>query len=85
MACTFAGRCLLICPSTNAALRLDLSERRDLCFEAAPQPLGNAPLAIAGGEGKGDAPDGQGVGEVEHAAAVQVHVQHRHVVVRLAG
>src|ERR1700760_1801513 len=41
----------------------------------APVPVRNAPLAVAGGKGEGDAPDRQGIGEIEHAAAVQMHVQ----------
>jgi 3',5'-cyclic AMP phosphodiesterase CpdA len=42
MATSFAGRPLLICPSTNSALRLDLRARDDLPFATAALPLGFA-------------------------------------------
>ncbi len=40
MGSTFAGRPLLICPSTNSTVRLDLRPREDLPFEVSPQPVG---------------------------------------------
>ncbi|MGD0452665.1 MAG: phosphodiesterase [Solirubrobacteraceae bacterium] len=42
MTTAFAGRPLLICPSTNSALRLDLRARDDLTFTVSEQPLGFA-------------------------------------------
>lgn len=42
MTTTFAGRALLICPSTNSAVRLDLRSRDDIPFALAPLPLGFA-------------------------------------------
>lgn len=36
---SFAGRPLLICPSTNSAVRLDLRPRDDIPFAPADQPL----------------------------------------------
>ncbi len=42
MITAFAGRPLLICPSTNSALRLDLRPRDDLPFATAEEPLGFA-------------------------------------------
>ena len=42
MTTAFAGRPLLICPSTNSALRLDLRPRDDLPFATAEEPLGFA-------------------------------------------
>ncbi|MGO9319465.1 MAG: phosphodiesterase [Solirubrobacteraceae bacterium] len=42
MTTAFAGRPLLICPSTNSALRLDLRARDDLPFTVSQQPLGFA-------------------------------------------
>jgi hypothetical protein len=42
MTTSFAGRPLLICPSTNSALRLDLRARDDLPFATAALPLGMA-------------------------------------------
>jgi Icc protein len=42
MVSAFAGRPLLVCPSTNSAVRLDLRPRDDLPFAVAPLPLGFA-------------------------------------------
>jgi 3',5'-cyclic AMP phosphodiesterase CpdA len=42
MTTAFAGRPLLICPSTNSALRLDLRPRDDLTFATSHEPLGFA-------------------------------------------
>jgi 3',5'-cyclic AMP phosphodiesterase CpdA len=42
MTSAFAGRPLLICPSTNSAVRLDLRPRDDLPFQVSDQPLGFA-------------------------------------------
>jgi Icc protein len=42
MMTAFAGRPLLICPSTNSALRLDLRPREDIPFATSEQPLGFA-------------------------------------------
>jgi 3',5'-cyclic-AMP phosphodiesterase len=42
MTTAFAGRPLLICPSTNSALRLDLRARDDIPFAVSHQPLGFA-------------------------------------------
>jgi 3',5'-cyclic-AMP phosphodiesterase len=42
MATSFAGRPLLICPSTNSALRLDLRPRDGLPFATTGEPLGFA-------------------------------------------
>lgn len=42
MTTSFAGRSLLICPSTNSAIRLDLRPRDDIPFAPAEQPLGFA-------------------------------------------
>ncbi len=42
MLATFASRPLLVCPSTNSAILLDLRPRDDLPFEVAPLPLGFA-------------------------------------------
>jgi Icc protein len=42
MTTTFAGRPLLICPSTNSALRLDLRADDDIPFAVSDQPLGFA-------------------------------------------
>jgi Icc protein len=42
MSTAFAGRPLLICPSTNSALRLDLRPRDDIPFAESDQPLGFA-------------------------------------------
>ena len=39
---TFAGRPLLICPSTNSALRMDLRPDKDLRAKFEAQPLGFA-------------------------------------------
>ncbi len=49
MASTFAGRCLLVCPSTNSTLRLDLRDRADLEFSTARLPLGFAVHALVDG------------------------------------
>jgi 3',5'-cyclic-AMP phosphodiesterase len=46
MTSTFADRCLLICPSTNSALRLDLRDRDELEFATAPPGLGFAVHAL---------------------------------------
>jgi Icc protein len=40
MTTAFAGRPLLVCPSTNSALRLDLRPRDGLPFETCGEPLG---------------------------------------------
>jgi 3',5'-cyclic-AMP phosphodiesterase len=42
MTTTFAGRQLLICPSTNSALRLDLRADEEIPFAVSRQPLGFA-------------------------------------------
>jgi 3',5'-cyclic AMP phosphodiesterase CpdA len=42
MTTSFASRPLLICPSTNSAVRLDLRPRDDLPFAVSDQPLGFA-------------------------------------------
>jgi 3',5'-cyclic-AMP phosphodiesterase len=42
MTTSFAGRVLLICPSTNSALRLDLRPREGLPFATTREPLGFA-------------------------------------------
>jgi 3',5'-cyclic-AMP phosphodiesterase len=42
MTTAFAGRPLLICPSTNSTLRLDLRARDDLPFQASDEPVGFA-------------------------------------------
>jgi 3',5'-cyclic-AMP phosphodiesterase len=49
MTTTFARRSLLICPSTNSALRLDLRPRDDLPFAISQQPLGFAVHALVDG------------------------------------
>ncbi len=49
MSTAFAGRPLLICPSTNSAVRLDLRERDDLPFTVGDQPLGFAVHALVDG------------------------------------
>jgi hypothetical protein len=49
MITAFAGRPLLVCPSTNSALRLDLRELDDLPFAVAEQPLGFAVHALIAG------------------------------------
>lgn len=38
----FAGRALLVCPSTNSALRLDLRPSEDIPFATSHEPLGFA-------------------------------------------
>jgi 3',5'-cyclic AMP phosphodiesterase CpdA len=47
MASSFAGRPLLICPSTNSTVRLDLRPLDGLPFEASPQPVGLLVHALA--------------------------------------
>jgi Icc protein len=42
MVSSYAGRALLICPSTNSAIELDLRPRDDIPFALADQPLGFA-------------------------------------------
>jgi Icc protein len=42
MSTSFAGRPLLVCPSTNSALRLDLRPDDEIPFAVAEQPLGFA-------------------------------------------
>jgi 3',5'-cyclic-AMP phosphodiesterase len=42
MTTSFAGRVLLICPSTNSALRLDLRADDEIPFAVSEQPLGFA-------------------------------------------
>jgi len=49
MMTAFAGRPLLICPSTNSAVRLDLRELDDLPFAVAEQPLGFAVHTLLAG------------------------------------
>ena len=49
MVTSFAGRALLICPSTNSAVRLDLRAREDIPFTPAEQPLGFAVHVLASG------------------------------------
>jgi len=49
MTTAFAGRPLLICPSTNSAVRLDLRPRDDLPFATSEQPLGFAVHLLLGG------------------------------------
>jgi Icc protein len=49
MVSSFAGRPLLVCPSTNSTLSLDLRAREDLPFAAAPLPLGFAVHALEDG------------------------------------
>ncbi len=49
MGAAFAGRPLLICPSTNSTVRLDLRAREDLPFEVSPQPVGFLVHAIVDG------------------------------------
>jgi len=49
MTTAFAGRPLLICPSTNSAVRLDLRPRDDLPFAVAEQPLGFAVHTLIAG------------------------------------
>jgi 3',5'-cyclic AMP phosphodiesterase CpdA len=49
MATAFAGRPLLICPSTNSALRLDLRARDDLPFAVSDQPPGFAMHVLVDG------------------------------------
>jgi 3',5'-cyclic AMP phosphodiesterase CpdA len=47
MTTAFAGRPLLVCPSTNSAVRLDLRARDDLPFGTSGGPLGFAVHALA--------------------------------------
>jgi 3',5'-cyclic-AMP phosphodiesterase len=49
MTTAFAGRPLLICPSTNSAVRLDLRARDDLPFAVSDQPLGFAVHTLVDG------------------------------------
>lgn len=49
MAATFAGRGLLICPSTNSTVRLDLRDREDLEFVPTALPPGFAVHALVDG------------------------------------
>ena len=49
MTTAFAGRPLLICPSTNSALELDLRPRDDIPFALSQQPLGFAVHALVDG------------------------------------
>src|ERR1700683_1585850 len=49
MTTAFAGRPLLICPSTNSVLRLDLRARDDLPFAVSDQPPGFAVHAFVDG------------------------------------
>ena len=49
MTCSFAGRPLLVCPSTNSTLRLDLRGRDDIPFTVSDQPLGFAVHALVDG------------------------------------
>jgi 3',5'-cyclic AMP phosphodiesterase CpdA len=49
MTTAFAGRPLLICPSTNSTLRLDLRARDDLPFAVSDQPPGFAVHALVDG------------------------------------
>jgi Icc protein len=49
MTTAFAGRPLLICPSTNSTLRLDLRARDDLPFVASDAPVGFAVHTLVGG------------------------------------
>jgi Icc protein len=49
MMTAFAGRPLLVCPSTNSTMRLDLRARQDLSFAVSCQPLGFAIHALVDG------------------------------------
>ncbi len=49
MTTAFAGRPLLICPSTNSTLRLDLRPRDDLPFVASDEPVGFAVHTLVDG------------------------------------
>ncbi len=49
MTSAFAGRPVLICPSTNSAMRLDLRARDDLPFTVSEQPVGFAVHALVDG------------------------------------
>jgi len=49
MTTAFAGRPLLVCPSTNSAVRLDLRARDDIPFAVSQQPLGLAVHALVDG------------------------------------
>jgi 3',5'-cyclic-AMP phosphodiesterase len=49
MTASFAGRPLLVCPSTNSTLRLDLRARDDLPFAVAERPVGFAVHALLDG------------------------------------
>ena len=49
MLATFAARPVLICPSTNSAVRLDLRPLEGLAFAVAERPVGFAVHALLGG------------------------------------
>jgi 3',5'-cyclic-AMP phosphodiesterase len=49
MSTSFAGRPLLICPSTNSALRLNLRPQDDITFAESDQPLGFAVHTLVDG------------------------------------
>jgi 3',5'-cyclic AMP phosphodiesterase CpdA len=49
MTTNFAGRPLLVCPSTNSALRLDLRARDDIPFASSNQTLGFAVHGLVDG------------------------------------
>jgi 3',5'-cyclic-AMP phosphodiesterase len=49
MTTSFAGRPLLICPSTNSTVRLDLRDRDDLPFATVERPVGFAVHALIDG------------------------------------
>jgi 3',5'-cyclic-AMP phosphodiesterase len=49
MSTSFAGRPLLVCPSTNSTVRLDLRPREDLPFTESDQPPGFAVHTFVGG------------------------------------
>ncbi len=49
MSTSFAGRPLLICPSTNSTVRLDMRTRDDIPFAESDQPLGFAVHTLVDG------------------------------------
>lgn len=49
MSTSFAGRPLLICPSTNSTVRLDMRPRDDIPFTESDQPLGFAVHTLVDG------------------------------------
>jgi 3',5'-cyclic AMP phosphodiesterase CpdA len=49
MTTSFAGRPLLICPSTNSTVRLDMRPRDDIPFTESDQPLGFAVHTLVDG------------------------------------